>query len=38
MREHLSELWGRIAGAGRCEFVAEFAKWYPSLMIATVVG
>lgn len=38
MREHLAELWQRIAAEGRCEFVGEFAKWYPSLMIATVVG
>ena len=38
MREHLAELWERIAADGRCEFVGDFAKWYPSLMIATVVG
>ena len=38
MREHLADLWGRIAGDGRCEFVGDFAKWYPSLMIASVVG
>ncbi|MGI8726261.1 MAG: cytochrome P450 [Solirubrobacterales bacterium] len=38
MREHLAELWELIAGAGGCEFVGEFAKWYPSRMIATVVG
>jgi cytochrome P450 len=38
MGEHLAELWDGIAGAGRCEFVGAFAKRYPSLMIATVVG
>jgi cytochrome P450 len=38
MREHLAELWDGIAGAGRCELVGAFAKRYPSLMIATVVG
>lgn len=38
MQEHLSELWEPIAAAGECEFVAQFAKWYPSRMIATVVG
>lgn len=31
MREHLADLWERIAASGRCEFVADFAKWYPSL-------
>lgn len=38
MREHLADLWERIAPTGRCEFVADFAKWYPSLVIAAVVG
>lgn len=38
MREHLAELWEGIAAAEECEFVGEFAKWYPSRMIATVVG
>jgi len=38
MLEHLENLWTRIADQGECEFVGEFAKWYPSLMIATVVG
>jgi cytochrome P450 len=38
MREHLAHLWDRIAPARHCEFVGEFAKWYPSLMIASVVG
>ena len=28
----------RVAGRGRCDFVTEFAKPYPALMIATVVG
>lgn len=38
MRAHLDELWDGIADAGRCELVGAFAKRYPSLMIATVVG
>ncbi len=39
MREHLAALWAPLtAGEGSCEFVGSFAKWYPSLMIATVVG
>ena len=37
MREHLAELWEGIAG-GDCEFVGDFAKHYPSRMIAAVVG
>ncbi len=38
MREHLAELWEPLAAAGECEFVGAFAKSYPSLMIAAVVG
>lgn len=38
MREHLEQLWEPLAERDRCEFVAEFAKRYPSIMIAEVVG
>lgn len=40
MRCFLSELWDAVAGSGRkhCEFVGAFAKPYPSLTIATVMG
>jgi cytochrome P450 len=38
MRGFLGELWAEVAEAGRCEFVEAFAKPYPSLMIATVMG
>jgi cytochrome P450 len=38
MRGFLEQLWERVAPAGRCEFVADFAKPYPSLTIATVMG
>jgi cytochrome P450 len=38
MREFLERLWEPVAAAGRCEFVAAFAKPYPSLTIATVMG
>jgi cytochrome P450 len=38
MREFLAELWDGVAAAGRCEFVEDFAKPYPSLTIATVMG
>jgi cytochrome P450 len=38
MRDFLARLWEPIAGAGRCEFVGAFAKPYPSLTIATVMG
>jgi cytochrome P450 len=38
MREFLERLWEPLAGAAECEFVAAFAKPYPSLTIATVMG
>jgi cytochrome P450 len=38
MREFLARIWEPLAGAGRCEFVGAFAKPYPSLTIATVMG
>src|SRR3954468_17348303 len=38
MRAFLEELFEPIAAAGRCDFVTAFAKPYPALMIATVVG
>jgi len=38
MRGFLEQLWRDVAGEGRCEFVDAFAKPYPSLMIATVMG
>jgi cytochrome P450 len=38
MRSFLAELWERVAARGRCDFVTDFAKQYPALMIATVVG
>ncbi len=38
MREFLGQLWGQIAPATSCEFVAALAKPYPSLTIAAVLG
>jgi cytochrome P450 len=38
MREFLERLWQPLAGEERCEFVEAFAKPYPSLTIATVMG
>jgi cytochrome P450 len=38
MREFLERLWEPLADAERCEFVDAFAKPYPSLTIATVMG
>jgi cytochrome P450 len=38
MREFLERLWEPLAEAGGCEFVGAFAKPYPSLTIATVMG
>src|SRR3712207_7317228 len=31
-------LWQPVAASGRCEFIASFAKPYPALTIATVMG
>ena len=38
MREYLDRLWKPLAAQNRCDFVAELAKPYPSLTIATVMG
>jgi cytochrome P450 len=38
MRGFLEQLWADVAVAGCCEFVEAFAKPYPSLTIATVMG
>ncbi|HEX2233291.1 MAG TPA: cytochrome P450 [Thermoleophilaceae bacterium] len=38
MREFLEQLWNDVKDDGGCDFVAAFAKPYPSLMIATVMG
>src|SRR5215210_5974298 len=38
MREFLERLWAPLAEQQACEFVADFAKPYPSLTIATVMG
>jgi cytochrome P450 len=38
MREFAARLWAGMAGADECEFVAAFAKPYPSLTIAAVLG
>jgi cytochrome P450 len=38
MREFLAELLDGLPGGGRCEFIAEVAKPYPSLVIASVMG
>src|SRR5919106_375616 len=38
MRDFLERLWEPLAEAGRCEFVGTFAKPYPSLTVATVMG
>jgi cytochrome P450 len=38
MRDFLERLWEPLAETGRCEFVEAFAKPYPSLTIATVMG
>jgi cytochrome P450 len=38
MRTYLEELWAAVRDDGRCEFVEAFAKPYPSLVIATVMG
>ena len=38
MREFLAQLLDRVALDGGCEFIADFAKPYPSLVIAHVMG
>jgi len=38
MRDFLERLWAPLDGAGGCEFVGDFAKPYPSLTIAPVMG
>jgi cytochrome P450 len=38
MREFLERLWEPLSAASSCEFVEAFAKPYPSLTIATVMG
>jgi cytochrome P450 len=38
MRTYLQQLWDAVRADGRCEFVEAFAKPYPSLVIATVMG
>jgi cytochrome P450 len=38
MRRFLGELLEPVAADGRCEFVGAFAKPYPSLVMATVMG
>jgi cytochrome P450 len=38
MRDFLERLWAPLDGYGACEFVEAFAKPYPSLTIATVMG
>jgi cytochrome P450 len=38
MRDFLAGLWQDLGGAAGCEFVTAFAKPYPSLTIAAVLG
>ena len=38
MREFLAQLLDQVPADGRCEFIADFAKPYPSLVIAKVMG
>jgi cytochrome P450 len=38
MREFLGQLWARLDGAADCEFVTSFAKPYPAMTIAAVLG
>src|SRR5215208_4527641 len=38
IRGFIEELYEPVAAAGRCEFIADFAKPYPALTIATVMG
>jgi cytochrome P450 len=38
MREFLAELWQKLDGASECEFVTAFARPYPAMTIAAVLG
>jgi cytochrome P450 len=38
IRGFLEQLWQTVAVEGRCEFISAFAKPYPALTIATVMG
>ena len=38
MRERLAELFEPVAPAGSCDFVQSFAKPYPAMIIATIMG
>src|SRR5829696_6955413 len=38
IRGFIEQLYEPVAAAGRCEFIADFAKPYPALTIATVMG
>src|SRR5215218_7164643 len=38
MRRHLESLWAAVADDRACDFVDSFAKPYPALMIAEVMG
>ncbi len=38
MRRFLEQLLAQVPSDGRCEFIADFAKPYPSLIIAEVMG
>ena len=38
MREFLERLWEPVAAAGSCELVESFAKPYPAMTVATVMG
>jgi cytochrome P450 len=38
MREYVEGLYDQVSDAGSCDFVDAFAKPYPSMMIATVMG
>jgi cytochrome P450 len=38
MRRFLEQLLAQLPSDGRCEFIADFAKPYPSLVIAEVMG
>jgi cytochrome P450 len=38
MRQFLEQLFAQIPADGRCEFIAQIAKPYPSLVIAHVMG